>query len=357
MQRYLQLGHFTAEELASKCLDLYQVLQAAVYRTLRELLESGGVRLTALIQRKGSYMRIMVFQVIMTLILGFGFMGVAWADKPIIVASTTQIADMTRHIVGDSMEVLSILEPGADPHTYTPVPADVRKAMSAQLVIRNGLHLEGKDWIGTLARDANKPIVTAADGIAALELDQHGEKVADPHAWFSTKNAAVYTNNILKALVDHFPQHKASFQARARLFLEQLRVLDIWIRERVNSIPPDQRVLVTNHDAFNYFSKEYGFKNQAPVGWSTGQEVGGGTTPERRREVVEAIRKQRIRALFIETTINPKMIMELAQEAGVIVGGSLYSDSMGAAGTAGETYIGMMRENVITIVNALGTKE
>jgi manganese/iron transport system substrate-binding protein len=110
---------------------------------------------------------------------------------------------------------------------------------------------------------------------------------------------------------------------------------------------------VTNHDAFNYFCRDYGFRSQAPVGWSTGQEVGAGTTPERRREVVRQIQSRGVKAVFLETTINPKMIRELAKEAGVVVGGELYSDSMGPEDSAAKTYIGMMRENVLTMVEAL----
>ena len=111
---------------------------------------------------------------------------------------------------------------------------------------------------------------------------------------------------------------------------------------------------MTSHDAFNYFAKEYGFVNRAPVGWSTGSEVGGGMTPERRRVVIDSIRSFGVKAVFVETSVNPKLIREIAREAGVAIGGRLYSDSMGEVDSAGESYIGMMRENVLTIVRALG---
>ena len=129
-------------------------------------------------------------------------------------------------------------------------------------------------------------------------------------------------------------------------------------------IPPSRRVLVTTHDAFNYFCREYkfnerhGFLSIAPVGWSTGSEVGAGMTPQRRKTVVQSIRDAGARAIFVETTISPKLIRELARETGVAIGGELYSDSMGPEGSAGETYIGMMRENVLLIVRSLrGTDE
>ncbi len=130
------------------------------------------------------------------------------------------------------------------------------------------------------------------------------------------------------------------------------------MREQVNRIPPNRRILVTTHDAFNYFCREYKFNANndflsiAPVGWSTGAEVGAGITPERRRKVMQSIKESGAPAIFVETTINPKQIREIAQETGVKIGGELYSDSMGPAGSAGETYIGM-GENVLLIVNAL----
>jgi manganese/iron transport system substrate-binding protein len=155
------------------------------------------------------------------------------------------------------------------------------------------------------------------------------------------------------------PASTYHYQARAKLYLQQLRGLDAWIREQVNRIDPQRRVLVTSHDAFNYFCREYQFNPRqnylslAPVGWSTGSEVGAGMTPQRRKNVVDSILGFGARAVFVETSVNPKLIREIAADAGVRIGGSLYSDSMGEAGSAGETYIGMMRENVLTIVDAL----
>lgn len=289
------------------------------------------------------------------LLLGFPLGTVAdeAPRKPIIVCSTTQVADFARQIVGDQGIVYCILGPGADPHTYMPTPADATLTLQADICFQNGFHLEGKNWMATLAKDAGKPIVTCAEGIKPIQLEMEGQKINDPHSWFSPRNAAIYVNNILRAMIQLYPEGKGDFIARAKLYLQQLRVLDSWIREQFNAIPPPQRILVTSHDAFNYFAKEYGFKNTAPVGWSTGSELGAGMTPERRKLVIDSIRSFGVKAVFVETSVNPKLVREIAQEAGVQVGGTLYSDSMGAAGTAGETYIGMMRENVLTIINSL----
>ena len=297
--------------------------------------------------------------VVLSIAVFFGQQTFASEDKPIVVASTTQIADFARQVAGDRAEVKSILAPGADPHTYQPTPNDVQIVLGADLCIENGLHLEGKSWMATLAKDANKPIVTATDGINLLTVNEGGEQIADPHAWFSPRNAAVYVNNIVRGLSQIDPANKAEYEARATLFLQQLRVLDSWVREQINKIPADRRILVTTHDAFNYFCSEFklnannNFLSIAPVGWSTGAEVGAGITPERRRKVVQSIKEAGTPAIFVETTINPKQIREIAKETGVKIGGALYSDSMGPEGSAGETYIGMMRENVLLIVNAL----
>jgi manganese/iron transport system substrate-binding protein len=302
------------------------------------------------------------------LILFFSFVQSTWAleqtrKKPVIVCSTTQIADFTRQIVGDGCVVKTILAPGADPHTYMPTPRDAGIVLGSDLALDNGLHLEGKNWMGTLARDAGKPLVTCTAGIKPIDISEEGKSISDPHAWFSVKNAAVYVNNILKAVIRLDPPNAPLYRARAKLYLSHLRGLDNWIREQVNLIPPHRRLLVTSHDAFNYFCREYRFNSGndylslAPVGWSTGSEVGAGMTPGRFSKVVESIRSFGAPAVFVETSVNPKLIREIAREAGVAVGGELYSDSMGETGTAGDSYIGMMRENTLTIVRALSEQD
>lgn len=279
--------------------------------------------------------------------------------KPVLAASTTQIADFIRNIVGDQCEVLCVLAPGADPHTYSPTPEDMSLVRRADICFENGLHLEGKNWMSNLAKDASKQVVTCTTGVRSIQIESEGQSVSDPHAWFSLTNVAVYINNITRAVVELDPSNKQHYQARASLYLAQLRVLDAWIKQQVNHIPVEKRLLVTSHDAFNYFCRDYyfnpanNFMSVAPVGWSTGGEVGGGMTPQRRREVISGLKDTGARAVFVETSVNPKLIREIANEAGVAIGGELYSDSMGTAGSAAETYIGMMRENVLMIVGAL----
>ncbi|CAE7440246.1 unnamed protein product, partial [Symbiodinium sp. CCMP2456] len=180
-----------------------------------------------------------------------------------------------------------------------------------------------------------------------------GSEIRDPHAWFSCANAAVYVRNIRDAVIKLDPEHEDEYRSRAALYLDELRTLNSWILREINKIPVERRVLVTSHDAFNYFCKTYGLRPATPVGWSTGDEVGAGITPERRQKTIDSIREHHVPAIFVETSVNPTMVREIAKEAGVEIGGELYSDSMGPSGTAGETYMGMMRENVITIVQVI----
>lgn len=275
--------------------------------------------------------------------------------KFVAYCSTTQVADFVRQVVGDRWEVRCVLAPGQDPHLYRHKPNDIRAVREADLCFENGLHLEGADWMQQLAKSADKRVVTCTDGLTPLVIkEDDGERtVNDPHAWFTPMNATIYLRNILNAVSEFDPEHKDEYESRADLYRSQLRTLDTWIKKQFNVIPPSRRVLVTSHDAFNYFCEAYGFKSAAPVGWSTGQEIGSDVTIARRRAAIESIRESGVKAIFVETSVNKDLIFEIAKEAGVKVGRPLYSDSMGEAGSAGETYIGMMRENVLTIIEAL----
>ncbi len=291
----------------------------------------------------------------LALLLGLSLWGslVAEDRKPIIVCSTTQVADFARQVVGDRMTVKSVLAAGQDPHLYEKKPGDAQLVSTADLCLENGWHLEGNDWMRKLAEQSGRPLVTCVEGCKSLKVPGVEQAMHDPHAWFSCTNAATYVRNIRDAVMKIDPDHAEEYRSRAALYLDQLRTLHNWILREINKIPVEQRVLVTSHDAFNYFCQAYGMKAATPVGWSTGNEIGAGITPERRQETIDSIREHRVKAIFVETSVNPTMVREIAREAHVEIGGELYSDSMGAEGTAGETYIGMMRENVITIVQAL----
>jgi manganese/iron transport system substrate-binding protein len=275
------------------------------------------------------------------------------APRKLLVCSTTQVADFARQIVGDRWRVVSILKPGQDPHLYEIKPGDAELVRQADLCAHNGWHLEGKDWMKLLADEQGKKIITCVEGVQPYVLKEGEGKRPDPHAWFSPLNAAVYVRNLLQGISAADPGHKAEYESRADLYNQQLRALHVWAQKQISAVPPDRRVLVTSHDAFNYFCLAYGFKPAAPVAWSTGDEVGAGLTQERKDQTVAEIRASRVKAIFVETSVNEKVIREIANDAGVKVGGRLYSDSMGEPGSAGESYLGMLRENVLTIVEAL----
>jgi len=270
-------------------------------------------------------------------------------EKKLIVCSTTQCADFARQVVGDRWEVHSVLGPGQDPHSYEPRVADTNAVARADLCIRNGWNLEGHEWMKTLADNAGKPLVTCITEVEPL-MTEDDDPVQDPHAWFNTANAWKYVKQIRDEVCRLDPEHADEYQARAELYRAQLRDLENWIQQQVGSIS-GPRVLVTHHDAFGYFCDRYGFEPVSPVGWTT-DEIAG-TTISDRQAVVQQIRDLKVRSIFVETTMNQEMIEAIAKEAGVEVGGRLYSDAMGAPGTAGESYIGMMRENVLKIVAGL----
>lgn len=271
----------------------------------------------------------------------------------LVVCSTTQVADFARAVVGDRWQVECVLAPGQDPHTYQTTTADAALVARATICFENGWHLEGADWMRKLADNAGKPIVTCVEGLEPLVIDEDGQEAHDPHAWFSIPNAAHYVGRIEATITQLDPEHADEYRARSEAYLLQLAALHQWVLREVNRIPLPSRVLITNHDAFGYFCRDYGFRAVTPVGWSTKDEIGGGASIGRHDEVVRSIREAGVPAIFIETSINPRAMRQLATETGVEIGGSLYSDSMGTPGSAGETYIGMMRENVIQITAGL----
>ena len=273
-------------------------------------------------------------------------------DEPkVVVCSTTQVADFARQIVGDRWEVVCVLSAAEDPHTYEVAGDDKQAVQRADLCAENGWNLEGHDWMKKLASEAGKPIVTCIEGVNPLQMDEGETTVKDPHAWLDPKNAEIYVKNLCEAICGIDPDHANEYRSRQALYVDQLRMLRRWIGKTVNSLPANQRLLVTHHDAFEYFCKAYNFKTESPLGWTTAEmaEVTAGD----RQSIVKKIRELGVKAIFVESSTNEDMIKGIAADSGVGIGGKLYSDAMGEEGSAGESYIGMMRENVITIVNAL----
>ena len=271
--------------------------------------------------------------------------------KKIVVCSTTQIADFARNIAGDQWEVKCVLGPGQDPHSYRTTAADSRDVAGADLCLENGWNLEGHGWMRTLAENSQRPIRTCVEGVTPLQTEDATGEVKDPHAWMDPENAWIYVKNIRDGLTEVDPDNADLFSSRADLYRYQLKALRAWIATEVNKIPLQRRILVSHHDAFGYFCHAFKFEARSPQGWSTAELKG--VSPSKQKEIAEMIRDEGVKSIFVESTLNHEMIVAIAKEAGVKIGGELYSDAMGPQGSAGETYIGMMRENVLTIVEAL----
>jgi ABC-type Zn uptake system ZnuABC Zn-binding protein ZnuA len=269
-------------------------------------------------------------------------------NKPLVVATTTIIADITQQIAGDRVEIFCIMPVGGDPHIYQPVPGDARQIARSDLVLLNGLQLEG--WLIELARHAggSRPMIAVTEGIVPLQDEaRHGEP--DPHAWFDVRNIHYYVDNIVRGLSMIDPDGEAEYREQADEYKRKLDELDAWVRERIQSLPENRRILITSHDAFRYFGEAYGIRVMALQGISTEAQ------PQTRDviELVRAIREYSIPAVFIETSVNPKMLEQIARDAGARIGGELFSDSLGHPDHEGGTYLGMVMYNVSTFVEAM----
>lgn len=271
--------------------------------------------------------------------------------KKIVVCSTTQIADFTRQVVGDLWEVKCVLGEGEDPHGYRTTAQDNVVVAGADLCLENGWNLEGHAWMQNMAQNAGKPIRTCINGVKAIQTEEKQGTVEDPHAWMNPINAWQYVQNIRDAVSEIDPDNAWQYEARAELYRLQLKSLGLWIKQQVSQIPAEKRILVTHHDAFEYFCQAYSFTAISPKGWTTGELAG--INPKKIPEIAKRIRSQGVKSVFIESSTNRELVDQIAREAGVKVGGKLYSDAMGPKGSAAESYIGMMRENVLTIVSAL----
>lgn len=274
-------------------------------------------------------------------------------EKKVILCSTTQIADFTRQIVGDRCDVKCVLSPGEDPHTYVPGGNDLADCANANLCLRNGWNLEGNSWMKRIADENSKKVVTCIEGVKPREFDEHGTKVKDPHAWLTPANAVIYVDNIRDAVCELEPKYANEFKMRAQMYRLQLLALDRWIKQNLSQVKKNNRILISHHDAFGYFCDRYGFASESPVGWTTGELTE--MTLKDRQSLVAYIREKGVPAIFVETSTNDDMLTGIAKEAGIRIGEALYSDAMGPRGSAAETYIGMMRENVVRIVNGLAT--
>lgn len=275
--------------------------------------------------------------------------------QPRVVATNTIIADLAEVVGGEDIELISILQAGVDPHVYEPTPADGRVLETADLILYNGYDLEPGliKLMNAVGEKAQK--VAVGEIVSALQLDQgDGKIIPDPHVWGSAENAIAMVNVIRDELIKLSPADAPEFTQRASELTNQLQQLHNWINQQIQTIPPNNRQLVTTHDAFQYYTQAYGLAITGTlIGVSTEEQPSAQTVGR----LVESIKNTGVPAIFAETTINKALITTVAQEAGVkLAPGKLYSDSIGAKGSHTDSYIKMMVANTRTIVEALGGK-
>ncbi len=269
-------------------------------------------------------------------------------DKKVVVATASMIADMAEIIGGDIVQVECIVPIGGDPHLYDPTPKDANLLNHADLVFKNGLTFEGwlNELIATSGTKAN--VITVTDGVEAIRSLEY-QNATDPHAWMDARNALFYIKNIKEGLVNLLPEHSEAFEKNYLKYKEELVELDRYIREQIAKIPEQKRVLITSHDAFQYYGRAYGITLESVLGTSTDAEA---QTSDILR-LNKVIKESGVPAIFVETTINPKMLKQVAKDNDIIIGGSLYADSIGDEESPAPTYAAMMRFNTDAIVNAL----
>lgn len=274
-----------------------------------------------------------------------------------IVTTTTLITDLLNQIGGDKLNVQGLMGSGVDPHLYKASAGDVTKLSNADLIFYGGLHLEGK-LVDVFEKMESQNITTIAVSDAldknTLIGSEYFASNYDPHIWFDVHNWELITTFVVQKLSEADPENKVYFEENGKNYLEKLKILDAEIKSIIETLPKEKRILVTAHDAFNYFGKAYGFEVVGLQGLSTATEAGVQDVQNLSNFIIE----KNIKAIFVESSV-PRRTIEALQAAvnskshHVEIGGTLYSDALGNAGTAEGTYIGMFKYNVNTIVNAL----
>jgi manganese/zinc/iron transport system substrate-binding protein len=282
----------------------------------------------------------------------------AQAQRLTIVTTTAMVGDIVANVAGDRAAVNTLMGPTIDPHLYRPTQDAVRALLAADAIFYNGLNLEGKmsDTFVQVAR-SGKPVFAVTEKIDESFLLSPEEFAGhfDPHVWMDPKGWIEATRVVMSAMRDIDSGHAESHQKRGEAFIARLAALDAYARAAIATIPPARRILITAHDAFNYFGRAYGLEVRGIQGISTDSEAG-------LREIealVDLLVARGIPAVFTETSVSDKNIQALIEGAGqrgqrVAIGGRLFSDAMGAPGTYEGTYLGMIDHNVTMIVRALG---
>lgn len=282
---------------------------------------------------------------------------VAASRTPVVVATTTMIADLARTLGGDAVTVIGIMKTGEDPHVYDVRPNDARVIASADLVLTNGLHLEAT-LAHVIEHNARGNVIALAESVTFNLIGTADPTKAagapDPHVWMDPTIWADIAGVAGDALIDlvEDPSQKQAIRDRTQRYIDELAQLDRQIHDAFAQVPAGQRVIITSHDAFAYFGRAYGVEVHGVIGISTEQQP----RPQDIEALEQLVRDRNVKAVFIETstsaTLN-QIVEKVARTTGVAVGGTLFSDSLGEPGTPGGTYLGMMRHNATTVADAL----
>ena len=278
-----------------------------------------------------------------------------------VVATFSVVADLVKNVGGEHVSVTTLVGPGLDTHTFTPTPADGAALADTLLIFENGADFE--TWLDDLYASTGSQArrvalsdgveLRAADHAEAPGAETHGVGVYDPHIWHSVENASRMVRNVRDALITADPGHKSDYEANAQAYTTELQALDAWIFEQVQTLPVDRRKLVTTHDTLAYFGARYGFEILGAV-LPTSTE-GASPSAQELAALVDAVRAAGVPAVFSENVSSNSLINQVATEAHVQVVASLFTDALGPEGSGAETYQDMLRYNVSTIVQALGS--
>ncbi|WP_313488590.1 metal ABC transporter substrate-binding protein [Pseudescherichia sp.] len=283
---------------------------------------------------------------VLALTLGMMAQG-AMAKTLNVVASFSILGDMVTQIGGEHVKVTTLVGPDGDPHTFEPSPKESAALAKADMVVVNGLGLEG--WLDRLvaASGFHGPLVVASQGVETHTLNEDGETVTDPHAWNSAANGVRYAQNILAALVKADPQDVAALNASGQRYIAQLQQLDSWAKNRFDGIPEAKRKVLTSHDAFGYFGRAYGVQFMAPQGISSESEASAAKVAA----LIQQIKADGVKTWFLENQLDPRLVKQIASATGAQPGGELYPEALSPQGGEADTYANAFRHNVETIAN------
>jgi ABC-type Zn uptake system ZnuABC Zn-binding protein ZnuA len=297
---------------------------------------------------------------LVSILLSIGSTLSANAAETLKIASfSTVLTEIAQEVGGTHVNVAGLVKPGQDPHEYQPTPSDLKQAADARLVLLSGKHLEHYLDKVREATGGKAESIAVGDALPTLKMkaapgepqstataDQNG-MIDDPHWWNSVTNVEKATTIVRNLLVKLDPANRRDYEKNANAYLAKLDTLNGWVKRKVAELPRDRRKLVTSHDAFQYLAKDYGFKVFAIEGVSTET----GPSDRHVAELIDDVKSQQVKAIFVESTLNPKVSAEITRETGARIGGSLYADGLGEG--EGSTYEGMVRHNISTIVDSL----